>query len=150
MFWFSYSLHLSPSVATIFLLGWRSFSRCYLVYQTSPCHFCLFPHLLPLNTPRSSLRPGSSISPQFSSATIAACNEYFKEPRRPFYNPISFFRSLEKNKFPQQLHFFQYNSGLWNTPYGKRPTSRTEPAYGKLNIGLDYILHLLHSFLCYQ
>ena len=36
--------------------------------------------------------------------------------------------------FPQLVYYFQYNSGLGNTPYGKRRTSRTEPAYGKLNI----------------
>ena len=36
--------------------------------------------------------------------------------------------------FPQQIYYFQYNSGLGNTPYGKRHTSRTEPAYGMLNI----------------
>ena len=43
---------------------------------------------------------------------------------------ILFFSIFEKKKyFPQQLrvYYFQYSSGLWNTPYGKRHTSRTKP-----------------------
>ena len=35
--------------------------------------------------------------------------------------------------FPQQIYHFQYNSGLGNSPYGEWHTSRTEPAYGKVN-----------------
>ena len=46
-----------------------------------------------------------------------------KGPRRSFYNPV-LFTCLS---FRQQLYCFQYNSGLWNTPYRKRRTSRTEP-----------------------
>ena len=38
----SYPLPVSPSVATIYLQDNASFSRIYLVYQTSLCHICLF------------------------------------------------------------------------------------------------------------
>ena len=41
-FCLSCPLAVSPSVPTIYLVGWRSFSRYYLVYQTSPCHIRLF------------------------------------------------------------------------------------------------------------
>ena len=48
-----------------------------------------------------------------------------KGSRRPYYNPICFSLHLEKKKyFPQQLYYFQYNSGLRNTPYEKRHTLR--------------------------
>ena len=46
-----------------------------------------------------------------------------------------FFHIFEKNVFSAaDVLFPVYISGLGNTPYGKRHTSRTEPAYGKLNI----------------
>ena len=54
------SLPVSPSVATIYLLGSRSFSRYHLVYQTSPCHIRLFSSSLSSNTCRSSLRTSHS------------------------------------------------------------------------------------------
>ena len=53
----------------------------------------------------------------------------------PHYSPHCFLHLFDKkNIFPQQLYYFQYNSGLRNMPYGKRRSSRTEPVYGKLNI----------------
>ena len=55
--------------------------------------------------------------------------------------------------FPQHLYYFQYISDLRNTPYRKRHTSRTEPAYGKLKIIVEAYIHpyqVLVSFLCYQ
>ena len=36
----------------------------------------------------------------------------------------SFWRKLS---IPQQVYYYKFNSGLWNTPCGKRHTSRTEP-----------------------
>ena len=56
---------------------------------------------------------------------------------------------LKKMYFPQQLYYFQYNSGLLNTPYGKRHTPQTEPVYVKIHI-LDWSLHSPQSFLYYQ
>ena len=47
----SYPLPVSPSVATIYLLGWQSFSRYFLVYQTSPCRTRLFSTSSPLTHP---------------------------------------------------------------------------------------------------
>ena len=67
-----------------------------------------------------------------------------KGPRRPCYNPICFFFIFLKiMSFPQQLYCFQHNSGLRNTPYGKRHASRTERAYRKLNI--FFVLPVYHS-----
>ena len=62
-FAYFYPLPVAPSVAPIYLLGQRSFSRYYLVYQTSPCHVCLL--FLISNTSRSSLY--ISHSPTLSS-----------------------------------------------------------------------------------
>ena len=36
-----------------------------------------------------------------------------------------FFFHLKNMPFPQHLYYFQYDSGVWNMPYGKRHTSRT-------------------------
>ena len=68
------------------------------------------------------------------------------------YSYIFFPHLFEKEKyFPRQLYCFQ-QSGLWNTPYGKRHASRTEPVYGKLNIILKltfnpivFVLPVNHS-----
>ena len=47
----SYPLPVSPSVATIYLLGSGSFSRCSLVYQNLPCHIGLISASPPLTHP---------------------------------------------------------------------------------------------------
>ena len=39
----------------------------------------------------------------------------------------AYFHLFRKKTNLQQLYYFQYNIGLWNTPYGKRHNSQTEP-----------------------
>ena len=56
-----------------------------------------------------------------------APSAWLKGPCRPYCNPIYFFHLFEKMPFRQQLYNFKYTRGLWETPYGKRHTSRTEP-----------------------
>ena len=81
---------------------------------------------------------------------LAVC-KWGKGLRRLYFNPIPgiFFFIFFLKVFSQQLYYFQYNSGLWNTPYGKWHTSRTKPAYGKLII-LDLNLYSPQSFVHYH
>ena len=51
----SYPRPVSPSAATIYLLGKRSFSRYSLFYQTLPCHISLILLVSSSNASRSSL-----------------------------------------------------------------------------------------------
>ena len=70
-----------------------------------------------------------------------AWHEHVKGSRRPYYNPVClFFIVLKKMYFLQQLHYFQYSSGLWDTPYGKRHIPQTNLCCCTLNI-LDWSLH---------
>ena len=55
LFCLPYPIHALPFMATFCLLGWSSFSRCFLLYPTPPSHTRLFSSISSSNTSRPSL-----------------------------------------------------------------------------------------------
>ena len=107
------SLPVSPSAATIYLLGWRSFSRYSLVYQTLPCHIRLISSSL-LTHP----------VPPCICYILLLCESYslllyhtgtYVHPCPPDYWHISFFRT---SRSPTQNRSFSFS----RSPLGRANT----------------------------